>query len=925
MRRVPRRLTRAGEPNRTHLPSTRAGADVHQVKTVVRPASAGDDATRLTPGRRPEPPRPRPDCPAPPPTPAAREERLGDVLVRTGVLTPAQVQEGLAQGRRVGEPLGTVLLARQWITRRQLYVALADVWGAEMAFVDPVEVDPDLAGLFPYPQLAREMWVPLRTELSPEGDVQVVVATSGRPSAHIAREVAERTGVDRVHQVVTTDWDVQRALRTVWRDELVHEAVSSLAERRPEESASTVFTRPQVAGAVVAALAVVTGLMLDAPTTVVVLLALVNVTIGLSVGAKALISTVGTASETVEQVTEAEVAALVDADLPRYTILVPVYREAGIVGLLMKNLSSLDYPREKLEILLLLEEDDPETLAAALAAAPPDIVRILVVPHSLPKTKPRACNVGLSFARGDLVVIYDAEDRPDPDQLKKSVIAFGKGGADLVCVQAALNYFNAEENLLTRMFTLEYSSWFDYTLPGLDALRLPIPLGGTSNHFRADALRELGGWDPFNVTEDADLGVRSSARGGRVTVVNSTTYEEANMALGNWIRQRSRWIKGYLQTFLVHTRHPLRLVRQIGLRQAIGFLLTIGGTPATFLLTPVLWVLFVLYLALPQWFAPQLPPWLTTLSLANLLLGNGMIIYLSLLAGFKRRSYGLVVYALLSPLYWMLHSVASYKAAWQLVTKPFYWEKTQHGLTSHTQDDDEPAPGARPDEAPAAPRAPEEVAPALQRVPALQALPVLAATAATTAAADDLAPPSAVPPSPTTLEPVPVDTPDPSSPAPEAEPSRARRGRRAPVPMPALVLDDLAQLRAELDVLDEHDMLTELTAVPTRRGSHRATTYDAAAPPRRVPLLPYPATPDDPREGDTQPPVRALPPVPAPPVAPPVRRTGPLPALAPRPADPADPAQPVEPPVTPITAPRPVPPRSVAGPSSGLLAWVTGP
>ncbi|MSW64000.1 MAG: glycosyltransferase, partial [Actinobacteria bacterium] len=670
-------------------------------------------------------------APAAPARPAVAEKRLGDVLVGNGTITTAQLAQGLAQARRIDEPLGSVLLAKQWITRRQLYVALAEVWGTEMAFVDPVEVDPDLAQLFPYPQLAREMWVPLRTERTPDGELQVVVASSGRPGEHVEREVRERTGIQRVHQLVTTDWDVQRALRTVWRDEVVHEAVSSLAERRPEESASTVFTWPQVASAVVAALAVVLGLVLDASTTVVVLLGIINVTIGLAVGAKALISTVGTASETVEQVTDAEVAALTDAELPRYTILVPVYKEAGIVGLLMKNLSSLDYPREKLEILLLLEEDDPETLQAALAAAPPDIVRILVVPHSLPKTKPRACNVGLSFARGDLVVIYDAEDRPDPDQLKKSVVAFAKGGADLVCVQAALNYFNAEENLLTRMFTLEYSSWFDYTLPGLDAMRLPIPLGGTSNHFRADMLRELGGWDAFNVTEDADLGVRASARGGRVAVVNSTTYEEANMAVGNWLRQRSRWIKGYMQTFLVHSRHPVRLVRAIGLRQAVGFLLTIGGTPATFLLTPVLWVLFILYLAFPRQFSPALPPWLEYVSLANLLIGNGLIVYLSLLAGFKRRTYGLVAYALLSPLYWMLHSVASYKAAWQLVTKPFYWEKTEHGLTSHTQDagDDDAADAAattRPAESAPALVTTAPAAPTHERVPAAVARAELA-------------------------------------------------------------------------------------------------------------------------------------------------------------------------------------------------------
>ncbi|MCO7220758.1 glycosyltransferase, partial [Klenkia sp. PcliD-1-E] len=637
----------------------------------------------------------RPDPAAPRP---AVERRLGAVLVEDGSITPGQRDEALAASREVGTPLGSVLLARGWITRRRLYVALAEVWGTEMTFVDPVEVDPDLAQLFPYPDLAREQWVPLRTETGPDGEPQVVVASSSRPSEHVRRTVAERTGVERVQQLATTDWDVQRALRTVWRDDVVHEAVSSLAERRPEESASTVFTWPQVATAVAAVLAVAVGLLLDAPTTVVVLLAVVNVVIGLSVGAKALISTVGTASETVEQVTSADVAALTDAQLPHYTILVPVYQEAGIVGLLMQNLAGLDYPREKLEILLLLEEDDPETLQAALAAAPPDVVRILVVPHSLPKTKPRACNVGLAFARGDLVVIYDAEDRPDPDQLKKAVVAFAQGGEDLVCVQAALNYFNAEENLLNRMFTLEYSSWFDYTLPGLDALRLPIPLGGTSNHFRASMLRELGGWDPFNVTEDADLGVRASARGGRVAVVNSTTYEEANMAVGNWLRQRSRWIKGYMQTFLVHSRHPVRLVRAIGPRQAVGFLLTIGGTPATFLLTPPLWAVFGLWLAAPHLFAP-LPPWLQLVSLGNLLLGNGLIVYLGLLAGFKRRSYRLVAYALISPLYWLLHSIASYKAAWQLVTKPFYWEKTQHGLTSHS-------PASLPPDTPEDPMAP---------------------------------------------------------------------------------------------------------------------------------------------------------------------------------------------------------------------------
>jgi cellulose synthase/poly-beta-1,6-N-acetylglucosamine synthase-like glycosyltransferase len=614
---------------------------------------------------------------------APAERRLGDVLVEQGVLTREQLHSALSQHDRVGEPLGAVLLAAGAVTRRELYAALAEVWNADLAFVEPDELDPDLARLFPAGMLARELWVPVQVERQDDGELAVVVATAGRPSAHIAQEVQARTGVRRVRQVVTTDWDVQRALRMVWRDELVHEAVRSLAERRPEESASTVFVWPQVALGVALVAGSVAGLVLAFSTTMLVLVATINVAVALAVGTKALISTVGTAYETVEQVTDAEVAALTDAELPHYSILVPVYKEAGIVGLLMRNLAALDYPREKLEILLLLEEDDPETLEAALAAAPPDIVRVVVVPHSLPKTKPRACNVGLAFARGEFVVIYDAEDRPEPDQLKKALIAFRKGGEDLVCVQAALNYFNARENLLTRMFTLEYSSWFDYTLAGLDKLRLPIPLGGTSNHFRTDMLRELGGWDPFNVTEDADLGIRASARGYRVAVVNSTTFEEANMAVGNWLRQRSRWIKGYMQTVLVHTRHPFRLIRTVGPRQAAGFGLLIGGTPAMFLATPWLYAMLVCEFVAPGLLVPAVPPWLMIVSLLNLLFGNGVIIYLSLLAGFKRRSYELVPFALLSPLYWLLHSLASYKAAWQLLTKPFYWEKTTHGLSAH--------------------------------------------------------------------------------------------------------------------------------------------------------------------------------------------------------------------------------------------------
>jgi cellulose synthase/poly-beta-1,6-N-acetylglucosamine synthase-like glycosyltransferase len=360
-----------------------------------------------------------------------------------------------------------------------------------------------------------------------------------------------------------------------------------------------------------------------------------------------------------------------------------MFREAEVVGQLVGNLSRLDYPASKLEVLLLLEEDDEETISAAKAAGLPAWMTIVAVPRGQPQTKPKACNVGLFLARGDYLVIYDAEDKPDPDQLKKAIVAFDRGGARMICVQAALNYWNVYENFLTRMFTAEYSFWFDYMLPGLDALHLPIPLGGTSNHFRTDGLRVLGGWDPFNVTEDADLGIRASALGYTVSVINSTTFEEANRNLGNWIRQRSRWVKGYMQTSLVHARNPLKLIRVAGLREALGFALLIAGTPLTFLFVLPLWALFAASLLVPApVFAKMYPGWVLYIGLFNLLAGNALMVYVSMMGAFLRKRYGLVVWTLLNPVYWLLHSVASYKALWQLITRPHYWEKTTHGISA---------------------------------------------------------------------------------------------------------------------------------------------------------------------------------------------------------------------------------------------------
>jgi len=386
----------------------------------------------------------------------------------------------------------------------------------------------------------------------------------------------------------------------------------------------------------------------------------------------------------------AELAALGERELPVYTVLVPLYREANVIPGIASALRGLDYPPEKLDVKILLEEDDAETTAACRRTRLPAPCELVVVPRGSPRTKPRACNYGLERARGRYLVIYDAEDRPERDQLRKSVAAFARAAANVACLQAKLNYYNADQNHLTRFFAVEYACWFDLFLPGLNALEVPMPLGGTSNHFRTEVLRELGGWDPFNVTEDCDLGIRLARRGFRTLVLDSTTWEEAPSHLWNWVRQRSRWVKGYLQTHLVHTRRPLRTLRSLGLRGTGSFLLTVGGLCATLLLNPVCWLLLPLWGTGPggALFAGGLrpsvlasPPVTGLLLLCSLLLfaANLVFVLLNVLACFRRNLERLLPYALLSPLYWALISLAAWKGFAQLLRRPFYWEKTEHG------------------------------------------------------------------------------------------------------------------------------------------------------------------------------------------------------------------------------------------------------
>jgi cellulose synthase/poly-beta-1,6-N-acetylglucosamine synthase-like glycosyltransferase len=376
-----------------------------------------------------------------------------------------------------------------------------------------------------------------------------------------------------------------------------------------------------------------------------------------------------------------EMEALDDKTLPVYTVLLPLYREADVVHRLLSGIEALDYPKSRLDVKLLLEEEDRETIAAVESAHLPEHYHVLMVPTGGPKGKPKALNYGLLYARGKYCVVYDAEDRPEPDQLKKAVVAFGKAEPRVGCIQAKLNFYNPDQNLLTKWFTVEYSSWFDLYLPGLARSGATIPLGGTSNHFPTEVLRDVGGWDPFNVTEDADLGIRLARRKWKTAIMDSVTYEEANSRLGNWMRQRSHWHKGYMQTWLVHMRNPFRLWRELGTHGFFSVQMTIAGTIFGCFANPVFWALVGIWYATESNFVHTLFPtpvlYMGTLALFA---GNFAFVYVGIAGCLRRKYYQGSKYCLLMPLYWLLMSIASIHALYQLVRKPHYWEKTVHGL-----------------------------------------------------------------------------------------------------------------------------------------------------------------------------------------------------------------------------------------------------
>jgi len=383
-------------------------------------------------------------------------------------------------------------------------------------------------------------------------------------------------------------------------------------------------------------------------------------------------------------ITPEQLAEINDIDLPIYTVFCPLYKEWSVVPQFISAMSNLEYPKDKLQVMLLLEEDDKETIDEIKLMQLPSYFDIVVVPHSKPKTKPKALNYGLLHTRGEYCVIYDAEDIPDPLQLKKAIMAFDQSGKQTLCVQAKLNFYNPYQNLLTRIFTAEYSLWFDLVLTGLQSIEAPIPLGGTSNHFRTEDIRRVKGWDSFNVTEDCDLGMRLVKQGYSTAIIDSITLEEANSSYLNWFGQRTRWIKGYMQTYLVHMRSLDDFKNSKHKSHILTFQLIVGGKVMSMFINPLMWLITLCYFLfrahIGTFIESFFPRPILYIGVVSLLLGNFLYLYYYMVGCARHGHDKLVKYAFFVPFYWLAMSVCAWMAVHKLITAPHHWSKTKHGL-----------------------------------------------------------------------------------------------------------------------------------------------------------------------------------------------------------------------------------------------------
>lgn len=590
---------------------------------------------------------------------------LTDYGVSADDLVPAALQ-----ARRQGVPPEAALLASGALREEFYYRCLADRLGVQFTCGQA-----RLSDAARYPYAIHAGLLPLAGGNGPHW----LAAPRGR----LLNELLARSGSQELRGflAITTPSYLSRRARSAAAMSILRDASLGLACLDPDLSAKTPLNTIQRGCAIAGfsgtafAIGVAPGPALVMVSLSMTCLFLASIWLRLFAGAASSACCTGPFQARIE-----------DRWLPYYSIVVALHREARVVRQLIGALNALDYPRAKLDIKLVIEHDDRATYGAIEAMQLPANYETVVAPKGWPRTKPRALNIALPQLRGELAVVYDAEDIPAPSQLREAAERFSRAPRKLACLQARLAIDNSEDSWLTRLFAIEYATLFDVLNPGYAGLELPVPLGGSSNHFRTEVLRDVCGWDAWNVTEDADLGLRLARFGYGVGILSSTTEEEAPAKLGAWLKQRRRWSKGWMQTFITLTRDPRRLVAELGIRNSLAISLLMTNL----VIAPPLWPFFtavVLHHLSTSALAPASPLELAmaVLWISAVVFGAGSILWLALTGMSRRRLLKLWPSLPLVPLYYLLASVAAWMALYDLLSRPYHWHKTEHGLAKTTR------------------------------------------------------------------------------------------------------------------------------------------------------------------------------------------------------------------------------------------------
>ncbi|WP_295043162.1 glycosyltransferase [uncultured Paracoccus sp.] len=606
---------------------------------------------------------------------------LGQLLLEDGAVDPGNLLKASVMRGRQSSRLGQILLSQGWVTPEALLRALCRQW--RTSALDPVRTpsDPRLIdalgaefclanAVLPWRRIGGVTWI-----------------ATARPEAFADLLPRFPASFGQVRMLLCSEDQVQAAVLVSRRIAMIRKAEMRVPAAESCRSRNEARTGRIALGAM-AALALGLWLVPIAVLSALTLWATLSLVAQSGLKLAALIASRRIQAEErdrAEDLAQGRTArAEMTGPLPVISVMVPLFRESDVAGKLVGRLSRLDYPRELMDILLVIEASDQVTRNALQGARLPGWCRVVEVPNGPIQTKPRALNYALNFCRGTIIGVWDAEDRPDPDQLHTVARGFHFAAADVACLQGALDYYNPRTNWLARCFTIEYAAWFRVILPGVARLGLVVPLGGTTLFFRRDALEQVGAWDAWNVTEDADLGVRLARRGWRTEIIDTTTDEEANCRALPWIKQRSRWLKGYAMTWGVHMRNPRALWRELGPRRFIGFQIQFLGSLSQYLLAPVLWSFWLLSLGLPHPLRePLAGVWgghAVTALFATFLMSELLSIGVGMWAVRADKHRHLMYWVPSLHLYFPLGCLAGWKAIYEVVVKPFYWDKTAHGI-----------------------------------------------------------------------------------------------------------------------------------------------------------------------------------------------------------------------------------------------------